>query len=70
LRTAIFALMQSEIKNEMLSRGNDEYALKVIDPAAVPEKPASPQPLLLTISAVIAGFVVCAVVVLVRARSA
>jgi uncharacterized protein involved in exopolysaccharide biosynthesis len=66
LRTAIFALMQNEIKNEMVSKGNDEYALKVIDPAAVPEKPASPQPLLLTISAALAAFALCSLVVVVR----
>jgi uncharacterized protein involved in exopolysaccharide biosynthesis len=66
IRSAIFSLMQTEIKNEMVSRGNDEYALKIIDPAAVPEKPASPQPLLLSISAAIAAFVVCCLVVVVR----
>ena len=66
LRTAIFALMQNEIKSEMVSKGNDEYALKVIDPAAVPEKPASPQPLLLSISAALAAFALCSLVVLVR----
>jgi uncharacterized protein involved in exopolysaccharide biosynthesis len=66
LRTAIFELMQNEIKTEMVSRGNDEYAIKVIDPAAVPEKPASPQPLLLSISAAIAAFVICSLVVVVR----
>jgi uncharacterized protein involved in exopolysaccharide biosynthesis len=68
LRQAIFELMKNEIKNEMLSRGNAEYALKIIDPAAVPEKQASPQPLLLSISAAIGGLIVCALVVLARSR--
>jgi len=69
LRTAIFALMQNEIRTEMVSKGNDEYALKIIDPAAVPEKPASPQPVLLTLSAMIGACILCALVVVVR-RSA
>jgi len=69
VRTAIFELMQKEIEDQMLSKGNDEYALKVIDPAAVPERAASPQPVLLTVSAAIAGFILAVIVVLVR-RSA
>jgi uncharacterized protein involved in exopolysaccharide biosynthesis len=68
LRQAIFDLMKNEIQTEMLSKGNDEYALKIIDPAAVPERPASPQPTLLSISAGIAGFIVCTLVLLVRSR--
>lgn len=38
---AIYALLQEEMNKEMLARGRIEYALKVIDPAAVPEKPSS-----------------------------
>jgi uncharacterized protein involved in exopolysaccharide biosynthesis len=42
LRNAIYSLIESQIKKEMVARGSEEYALKVIDPAAVPEKPTSP----------------------------
>lgn len=42
LRSALYSLMESEIKKEMLAKGNDEYALKVIDPALPPEKRSSP----------------------------
>jgi uncharacterized protein involved in exopolysaccharide biosynthesis len=42
LRNVIYSLIQSEIKKQMIARGEVEYALKVIDPAAVPEKPSSP----------------------------
>ena len=34
------------IKKEMLARGSDEYGLKVIDPATVPEKKSYPLPAL------------------------
>jgi uncharacterized protein involved in exopolysaccharide biosynthesis len=43
LRSAIFSVMESEIKRGMLARGTDEYALKVIDPAVPPELAAFPQ---------------------------
>lgn len=44
---SIYSLLESEINKEMLARGREEYALKVVDPAFVPEKPSSAGPLLL-----------------------
>jgi uncharacterized protein involved in exopolysaccharide biosynthesis len=38
LRTAIFSVMQSEMRTAMLANVRTEYAFRVIDPAAVPEK--------------------------------
>jgi uncharacterized protein involved in exopolysaccharide biosynthesis len=46
LRAAIYQLMESEIKKEMIARGNDQYAFKVIDPAVVSEKKSFPEPVL------------------------
>jgi uncharacterized protein involved in exopolysaccharide biosynthesis len=40
-RKAIYSLLEDEINKSMLARGREEYALKVIDPAIPPEKPAS-----------------------------
>ena len=48
LRSAIYTLMEAEIKKEMVARGSKEYALKVIDPATVPEKESFPKPMLWT----------------------
>lgn len=45
VRQAIYSILQTEISKMMLARGNDEYALKVVDPAIAPEKAASPRPL-------------------------
>lgn len=45
VKQAIYGILQTEISKVMLARGNEEYALKVIDPAFAPEKPSSPQPL-------------------------
>jgi uncharacterized protein involved in exopolysaccharide biosynthesis len=43
LRQAISRLIETETKNAMVARGNDEYALKIIDPAVVPQEKYSPQ---------------------------
>lgn len=42
LRSAIYSMLESEIRNVMLARGTEEYALRVIDPAFVPERKTSP----------------------------
>jgi capsular polysaccharide biosynthesis protein len=55
LRNAIYTLMESEIKQQMLARGNDEYALEVIDPAVAPEKQAYPEPILWTAGGAVLG---------------
>lgn len=41
VREAIYAILQTEINKEMLARGTQEYALKVLDPAQPPERPSS-----------------------------
>jgi len=45
-KQAIYAILQTEINREMLARGSDEYAFKILDPARPPERPSSPKPLL------------------------
>lgn len=42
MKQVIYQLLQSEVNKAMLAKGNDEYALKVIDPAFAPERPSSP----------------------------
>ena len=66
VKTSIYALLQQEINTEMVARGRDEYALKVIDPAYVPEKPVSLGPLTLAIFGLLAGGLGCLTFILVR----
>jgi uncharacterized protein involved in exopolysaccharide biosynthesis len=66
LRTAIFSLMESEIQKGMLARGNDEFALRVIDPAMAPERPSSPRSSLLLAASIVGGLFISALLVVVR----
>jgi uncharacterized protein involved in exopolysaccharide biosynthesis len=57
VKQAIYAILQNEINKEMLARGSDEYAFKILDPAAPPEVPSSPRPKLWMFLAFVGGLV-------------
>ena len=65
-KQAIYTLLATEINQEMMARGSDEYALKVIDPAFVPERPTSPKKMLWILVGAALGFGIAAGVVLLR----
>jgi uncharacterized protein involved in exopolysaccharide biosynthesis len=58
VQQAVYSLMETEIKKEMLARGSSNYALKVIDPAITPEIKTSPVTLLWLVGGFILGLVV------------
>jgi uncharacterized protein involved in exopolysaccharide biosynthesis len=66
LRNAIYTLMESEIKQQMVARGNEEYALVVIDPAVAPEKQSFPEPVLWTAGGSILGLMLGLIIAAVR----
>ena len=66
LQQAIYALAENEIEKSMVARGSTEYALKVIDPATVPEKHSSPNRPLIAISGLLLGGLLSATFVLIR----
>ena len=37
------SVLQNQINDEVLARGRDQYALKIIDPAVPPEQPEWPK---------------------------
>ncbi|MFX8751199.1 hypothetical protein ABTM25_19435, partial [Acinetobacter baumannii] len=43
LRTAIYGLIEVEIKKEMLANGNEDFAFRYVDPPVVPEKRIFPK---------------------------
>jgi len=55
VKQAIYSLLENELNKVMLAQGNNEYALKVLDPAFVPEQPSSPNILLWAVSGFFAG---------------
>jgi uncharacterized protein involved in exopolysaccharide biosynthesis len=65
-RKAIFSLMEDELNKEMLARGREEYAMKVIDPAVPPEKPASLSPIVMIILGAMLGGIAGALIVVGR----
>jgi len=67
VKASLYSLLEQELKQEMIARGTDEYALKVIDPAFVPEKPSYPIPALWIGLGVVSGVLIGIIYVLVRA---
>jgi len=67
VRSALFGLVEHEIKQNMLAKGRDDYALKVIDPAVAPEFPSSPRLLVWLIGGFLGGVFVASLAVLLRA---
>ncbi len=67
VKTALYALVENEIKQAMLARGRDQYALKVIDPAVVPETPSSVRLLVWLIVGLAAGAVLSLLIVFLKA---
>jgi LPS O-antigen subunit length determinant protein (WzzB/FepE family) len=64
VQNSISALLENEIKKIMLARGSEEYAFKIIDPATVPERPSSPNPIIWSIVGSIAGILLASLAVL------
>jgi uncharacterized protein involved in exopolysaccharide biosynthesis len=67
VRTALYGLVENEIKQSMLARGREDYALKVLDPAVAPEFPASPRLLVWLIGGLLGGLFVSMASILLRA---
>jgi uncharacterized protein involved in exopolysaccharide biosynthesis len=63
-RSAIFSILKDEINKEMIAKGREEYALKIIDPAQVPERPSSTSALTLATAGFAAGALLGALYVL------
>lgn len=66
VRAAIYAVLESEIKNAMLAKGPGDYALKVIDPAIAPERKSSPMRSLWVLVGAFGGFLFSLIVVFIR----
>lgn len=69
LQQSISRLLESQMQQLMMARGNDEYAFRVVDSARVPKKRIFPKRTLITLgSALVGAFLVCAWVMLTTRR--
>ena len=66
LREVLYGLLEEQVKTIMLSKVRDDYALKVIDPALVPEVKNKPHRLLFVLVGGFLGLLLSAFVVLTR----
>jgi uncharacterized protein involved in exopolysaccharide biosynthesis len=66
LRTAVFSVMESEMKNAMMAAVRTDFAFEVIDPPVVPERPAWPNRILLAVVGFFLGGMIGVLVVLMR----
>jgi LPS O-antigen subunit length determinant protein (WzzB/FepE family) len=67
VQEAIANLTETQLKKVMYARSREQYALKVLDPATIPEKQSFPRPVLWTASAAIIGMFVAVLFVLLGA---
>lgn len=70
IRTALYGLVEAEMKNAMFASGKAEYAFRVIDPAVVPEKRYSPNRLLIVLLGACAGLVLSVLFAVIRGSNA
>jgi uncharacterized protein involved in exopolysaccharide biosynthesis len=66
MQEAISSLTEAQLKKVMIAKGREEYALKVLDPAVVPEKPSYPVPSIWIPAAFFVGLFLSVLVVLLR----
>ena len=65
MRSILFKLIEEQTKNLMLAEVRTEYALKVVDPALRPDKPASPKRSLLVLLSMLGGIAAALATILV-----
>lgn len=67
VRDAISTVLENEINKEMLAKGTDEYALKVLDPAVPPDKQEVMPKVSLVLGGLLGGLFLSVLFVLLRA---
>jgi uncharacterized protein involved in exopolysaccharide biosynthesis len=67
VQNAIYSLLEAEFKKQMIAKGRDQYALRVVDPASAPTRASSPRTLAWSFAAACLGAILAAgIVVVVR----
>jgi hypothetical protein len=68
LRDSIAQLMEDQMTREMMATVQPEFALRVVDPAMVPDRPVRPRYLVVPVLWVLAALTVVLTVLIVRLR--
>jgi LPS O-antigen subunit length determinant protein (WzzB/FepE family) len=66
METVFYQLIEEQNKNMMLAHVKDEYVLKTIDPAQVPEEKSKPKRALIVILGSLLGTFLSIVIVIIR----
>lgn len=66
METVFYQLIEEQTKNMMLTKVKDEYVLKTIDPAQVPEEKSGPKRALIVVLGTMLGGILSVLIVLVR----
>ena len=66
IKQGIYSMIQGEINREMIAKGSEEFALKIIDPAVPPDRPVSPRPVSWILFGFFAGLVASMIIVIYR----
>lgn len=66
MKQGIYTMLQGELNKAMVANGTEEFALKTIDPAVAPDKPASPKPATWTLFSFLVGLLFSSIFVYYR----
>ena len=65
-KAAIYSILKDEVNKQMIAKGREEYALKVLDPAQAPERPSTPPRIFVAAAGFAAGTILAALWILRR----
>ena len=66
VRNALYSLMETELKRQMIATGRKQFAFRIVDPAIAPQRRISPRPLLWTLAGALFGIVVGCFIAVIR----
>jgi LPS O-antigen subunit length determinant protein (WzzB/FepE family) len=67
-RDVLYSLLQEQIKREMLSKSDQNFAYKVVDPPVVPEKKSSPKRSLFALVGLLLGGIISIIYAYIKER--
>jgi uncharacterized protein involved in exopolysaccharide biosynthesis len=68
MKQGIYSMLQGELNKAMVAKGTEEFALKTIDPAVAPDRPASPKPAVWTLFGLFVGLLISSIFVYYRSE--